>query len=223
MGLQRLKHCRNSKCFARRFQNEIYLIKSLIIPLTSIADSDIIWPAVKNDSLTKQLEQTRFDRALEVTDSLVKHQALLTTAELARLNQILIGKNTDPWRYQSTTVQLASGRKLTLALIVDPIRTMREKLHGATEKAENGAVLDAAIDIYLALMGMRVFLSANRNSAVLASHYFLKRYGLLMTGRDIDQLVGTADLQQEEEIQNFRQSVYQMARFSEKRQPKRID
>ena len=41
------------------------------------------------NDLKRQLEIARFERALEVTESIARNRALLTTTELARINTIL--------------------------------------------------------------------------------------------------------------------------------------
>lgn len=168
------------------------------------------------DSLKRQLEMARFDRALQVTESLAEHRALLTTAELARINQIVTGKGADPWRQESVTLTLPSGMKETLSMIADPKMNAREKLHRATELAESGSVIDAAVDIYAGLVMAHVFEDGNRRTAVLAGHYFLKRYGVPVSGIALHE-IGLGDLRQEGQIETLRETIHQMAKFAEKR------
>jgi hypothetical protein len=173
-------------------------------------------------SLKRQLEMTRFDRAMEVAESLADHRALLTTAELARINNILTGKpqqgtNDEPWREKPVTITLPSGRTETLALIADPKVTARDKLHRATELAEGGAVVDAAVDIYSALVLSHVFADANRRTAALAAHYFLRRYGAPISGLALHEL-GLGDLREEGQLESLRETVRQMAKFAAKKQ-----
>jgi prophage maintenance system killer protein len=144
------------------------------------------------------------------------HRALLTTAELERLNNILTGKDEDPWRTSPVTLTLPSGKMETLALVADPKLTVREKLHQATETAENGGVIDAAVNIYAGLVLAHPFMDANRRSAVLAGHYFLRRYGVPISGVALHEL-GLGDLRQEGEIEALRDTINQMAKFSSKR------
>ncbi len=127
--------------------------------------------------LQKQLEKIRLDRALEVAESIAQHRALLTTAELARINNILTGKNVEPWRRTTTTIRLPSGKMENVSLIVDPVLATREKLHRATEMAERGQVIDAAVEIYSTMVLSHIFEDGNRRTAVAAAAYFLKRYG----------------------------------------------
>jgi prophage maintenance system killer protein len=187
---------------------------------------------MSSEALKRQLEMARFDRALEVAESLADHRALLTTGELARLNCILTGKNpheiaessaNDPWRDEPVTVTLPSGKTETLILIADPKVTAREKLHRATELAEAGAVIDAAVEVYTGLVLAHVFKDANRRTAVLASHYFLRRYGVPLSGLAIHEL-GLGDLREEGQIENLRETLQQMAKFSTKkrREPAKI-
>ena len=171
---------------------------------------------MKTDLLKRQLELARFERALEVAESLAEHRALLTTVELARLNHILTGKTDDPWRQETVNITLPSGRIETLDLIVDPKMTARDKLHKTTETAESGDVINAAVDIYVGLVLAHVFMDANRRTAVLASHYFLKRYGAPVSGMALHEL-GLGDLREEGQIEALRDTIQQMAKFAEKR------
>ncbi len=184
--------------------------------LTQNELSHILSP-VDTDFLKRQLETARFERALQVTESLADHRALLTTSELARINHIVTGKTNDPWRQETVTITLPSGKTEVLTLIVDPILTAREKLHRATEMAELGSAIDAAIDIYVGLVLAHVFHDANRRTAVLASHYFFKRYGVPVSGLALHEL-GLGDLREKGQIESLRETVYQMAKFSKKRQ-----
>lgn len=175
---------------------------------------------VVTDFLKRQLEMARFERALEVAESLAEHRALLTTAELARMNQILAGKSSqqteDLWRRGPVTITLPGGRIETLALIVDPVITAREKLHEATELAENNQAIDAGIRIYVSLVLAHVFKDANRRTAVLASHYFFKRYQIPLSGIALHE-IGLGDLRQEGQIESLRETVHQMWKFAEKK------
>lgn len=169
------------------------------------------------NDLKRQLEIARFERALEVAESMATHRALLTTAELARINNILTGKDEDePWRQVPVTITLPSGKTETLSLIADPKITAREKLHRATDLAEKGAPIDAAVDIYSGLVLSHVFKDANRRSAVCAAHYFLNRYGAPVSGLALHE-IGLGDLREEGQIQALKDTITQMAKFSKGR------
>jgi prophage maintenance system killer protein len=171
------------------------------------------------NDLKRQLEIARFERALEVTESIAKHRALLTTTELARINTILVGNEKEPWRQGTVTITLPGGKQETLALIADPVVTAREKLHRATELAEQGAIIDAAVDIYSGLVLSHVFADANRRTAVCAAHYFLRRYDVPLSGLALHE-IGLGDLRQEGQIAALRQTIHQMVEFAKRRQSK---
>ncbi|MEO5969656.1 MAG: Fic family protein [Bdellovibrionia bacterium] len=171
---------------------------------------------METDLLHRRLELARFDRAIEVSESLADHRALLTTAELERLNRIVTGEKDDPWRQEATTVQLPSGKTENFSLILDAKMTARDKLHKATELAESGSVIDAAVDLYVSLVLAHVFKDGNRRTGVLASHYLLRRYGAALSGIAIHEL-GLGDLRQEGQIELLRETIHQMLKFAEKR------
>jgi hypothetical protein len=181
------------------------------------------------ESLKHQLDMARFERARAVSESLAEHRALLTTAELARLNGIITGKAPKssespeateaadgPWRRETTTITLPTGRTETMALIVDPVLTAREKLHRATEIAESGAAVDAAVEVYVGLILAHIFVDANRRTAALAAHYFFRRYGVPVSGLAIHNLA-LGDLRQEGQIEALRKSVYEMVQEAQKK------
>jgi prophage maintenance system killer protein len=170
----------------------------------------------KPESLQIQLERTRFERAQEICESLAERRALLTTTELARINSILTGKNNEPWREETTTVTLPSGKTETISVMTNPTLIAREKLHRATELAETGNAIDAAVEIYVDLVLAHVFKDANRRCAVLAAHYFLHRYGIKVSGLAIHEL-GLGDLREEGQIEILRDTIRQMARFTERK------
>lgn len=166
-------------------------------------------------SLSKQLELSRFHRALEVAESLAENRALLTTAELERMNKILTGKTDSPWRNETTTLTLPSGKSETFTLHSDPKMIARDHLHHATEASENGHPIDAAVFIYAELVLSHCFKDANRRTAVIAAHYFLKRYDTALSGIALYEM-GLGDLRDLEHREELSKTVHQMARFSGK-------
>lgn len=178
-----------------------------------------------SNPLKRQLELARIERALEVCESLADHRALLTSTELARINQILTGsgqsgkqlvpaaETENAWRIDPVTLTLPSGKTETFALVADPKMTAREMLHRSTELAEGGAVIEAVVDIYVGLVMAHVFKDANRRTAALAAHYFLRRYGVPLSGLALHEL-GLGDLREQGQIDSLRETVRQMAKFA---------
>jgi Fic family protein len=170
------------------------------------------------NALQRQLENTRFDRALEVAEGLAEHRALLTTAELERMNNILTGRGTDqdPWRKAPVTLTLPSGKTETLALIADPKMTTREKLHRSTEIGEaTGNAVEAAVAIYAGVVLSHPFEDANRRTAALAAHYFLHRYGAPLSGRVLHEL-GLGDLREPGQIDALKETIHGILRFKKR-------
>ncbi len=168
--------------------------------------------------LKKQLEMARFERAIEVSESLAQHRALLTTMELERLNHILTGKSDDPWRSEPVTLTFPSGKTETMQVIGDPKVSVRDKLHIATEMAEAGNVIDATVTIYSGIVMIHPFQDANRRTAVIAAHYFLHRYGVPISGTALHEL-GLGNLREEGQIDLLRDTIAQMARFTAQHKP----
>jgi prophage maintenance system killer protein len=168
-------------------------------------------------NLRRQLDVTRFERAIEVIESLAQHRALLTIAELKRINNILTGKEEeDPWRQEPVTLRLPSGKSETFSLVGDPKVSTRDKLHKATELCEAGHVIDAAVEIYVGMVLLHAFQDANRRTAVLTAHYFLQRYGAPVSGLALHEL-GLGDIRQPEQVEALRETIRQLAKFASKR------
>ena len=160
------------------------------------------------ESLKLQLERARFERALEIAESIAEHHHQLTTAELARMNNILTGKKEDhdPCRKGPVTLNLPSGRTEDLAIIADPKTTAREKLHFAAAIEETGDFIGAAVGLYVELVKAHVFEDANRRTAVLAAHYYLKRKGLPASGLALHEMT-VGDLRDPEQVAALRAGI----------------
>ena len=129
-----------------------------------------------------------------------------------------MGKHTDhdPWRKGAVTVTLPTGHVETLALLADPVQDARVHLHRATEMAENGNIIECAVDIYANCVLSHYFEDANRRTAVLAAHYFLKRYGIPVPGLALHEL-GLGNVREPEQIEALKETIRQMAKFAGKK------
>jgi len=164
-------------------------------------------------TLRRQLELARLGRGVEVVDSLAERRMILSTGDLARLNNILTGSHESPWRQEPITITLRSGVQETLSSVTDPVVCAREKLHLATERAEAGQVVEAAVGIYVDLIRNHVFKDANRRTAVLACHFFLNRYGIRLSGLALHE-VGIGDIRDPAQVEALQDIVRQMAKFA---------
>lgn len=159
-------------------------------------------------SLKEQLELARFERALDLSESIAEHHHQLNTAELGRLNNVLNGRaeDADPWRDGPVTLTLPSGRTETMALIADPKVTARDKLHAASEVEETGAFIDAAVTAYVGLVLAHPFKDGNRRTAVLAAHYFLKKHGVPVSGVALHEMA-VGDLRDPEQVRLLKEGI----------------
>lgn len=156
--------------------------------------------------LQQQLERARFERALEVAESMVEKHAFLNSAELARINNILLGATGEPWREGPSVCVLPSGREEKLQILADPVTKARELLRIAKDRAAAGEVVEAAADLYAQLVLTHVFKDANRRTAVVAASYLLKLYGIRVSAMGLHEL-GLGDLRAEGQMDVLREMI----------------
>jgi prophage maintenance system killer protein len=171
-----------------------------------MSKSDDHAPPRSPNFLQRQLERARFERALEVAESMVEKGAFLNTAELARINNILCGASGEPWREDAAVCQLPSGRDLDLQLLADPVTRAKEILRAAKDRAAAGEVIDAAADVYAQLVLTHVFKDGNRRTAVVAASYLLRLYGREISAMGLHEL-GLGDLRVEGQMDALREML----------------
>jgi hypothetical protein len=151
-----------------------------------------------------------------LSSSVVVRRARLRATESERLNNIHTGVAEEPWRKDPIDITLPSGRTETLHLLKDPKISVRESLHHATELAENGDVIDAAVNVYVGMVLTHPFKDANRRSGVVAAHYFLSRYDVPISGLALHEL-GLGDVRDPSQIDVLKETLRQMAKFASRR------
>ncbi|NDD92418.1 hypothetical protein EBZ37_10070, partial [bacterium] len=70
----------------------------------------------------------------------------------------------------------------------------------------------AAVELYVKMVLSHYFQDANRRTAVLAAHYFLKRYGTPVSGVAIHEM-GLGDIRDPDQIDALRQTLRNMAKL----------
>jgi hypothetical protein len=168
--------------------------------------------------LQRQLERARFERALEVVESMVQTGAFLNTAELARINNILLGATGEPWREGAAVCLLPSGHEERLQILADPTTRAKEILRTAKDRAAGGEVIEAAADLYAQLVLTHVFKDANRRTAVVASAYLLKLYGVEVSAMGLHEL-GLGDLRAPGQLEALRDVLRSAVKVSGARPP----
>src|SRR4051794_28365996 len=170
--------------------------------------------------LQRQLERSRFERALEVAESMVEKGAFLNTAELHRINNILRGEKDEPWREGAAVCNLPSGRQESLQILADPVTKAKEILHNARDRADSGAVIEAAADLYAQLVLTHVFKDANRRTAVVAAAYLLRNHKVEISAMGLHEL-GLGDLRAEGQLEALRETLRNVVKMSPQKLPKR--
>lgn len=156
--------------------------------------------------LQRQLERARFERALEVAESMAESGAFLNTAELGRINNILRGAKDEPWREGPAICVLPSGRQETFQLLADPVNRAKEILRNAKDRAAAGEVIEAAADVYAQLVLNHVFKDANRRTGAVAAAYLLNLYGHEISAMGLHEL-GLGDLRAEGQLEALRETL----------------
>lgn len=161
-----------------------------------MSEHDDLKPPKNPNFLKKQLERTRFERALEIIENMVDRHAFLNSAELGRINNVLRGELTEPWREGAAVCALPTGKQHSFQLMSDPVSKCREILTKAKDRAASGEVIDGATDLYADLVLTHVFKDANRRTAAIAAAYLLKNYGFEVSPMGLHDL-GLGDLRAE--------------------------
>ena len=152
--------------------------------------------------LQKELENQRFEHAVSYVEHDSHGLKKLTTTELAHLNNILTGENSDPWRAGSVQVKIPTGHVQNFNMISNPMMRAREILGDAAIVAGNGDLLEACVFLYTTLVTEHLFTEANRRTAALAVYWTLCAHN---TEIDIHQLlkIPVGNLRQESDRQNW--------------------
>ncbi len=124
--------------------------------------------------LHKQLDEQKFLHGAAYVEQATKGPKILTTAELAYLNQMLTDKNREPWRLEPMAVTIPTGKTHHFNILSNPIPLAREIIGDAFSEAGNGDVRDAALHIYSRLILAHLFNDANRRTAALAVLWLLR-------------------------------------------------
>ena len=130
----------------------------------------------------------------------------LTSSELAHLNQILTDcEETDPWRYQTTTIQFPGG-SAEVKVHSNPISRAREIAGNAEQIAGNGQVVDAAVYVYSELVLEHLFHDANRRTAVLAAIWLIEHAGIRIDAHQLLK-IPLGNLRNPQDLAQFKRSI----------------
>lgn len=156
--------------------------------------------------LKAQLEEERFQHALAYVRNESKGLKILSTSELVRLNQHLTGSKSDPWRTESTQVQLPTGDIHHFLLVTNPLQKAREIIGNAQLMAGNKDLLAAATYLYSQMVLEHLFIDANRRTAVLAVMWLMSSYDQEV---DAEKLINIpiGNIRNKTDLEKLRQSI----------------
>jgi hypothetical protein len=154
--------------------------------------------------LKKQLELVRFEKTIEYIQTTASaHRKHLNVPELAQLNNMLTNSTGDPWRVESVSLKLPSGRVETLSMISNPLFEARDIIFRARDEAEQGNLSEAASYLYSQLVLKHFFNDANRRTAVAAAFWILLEKNVEIPAMGLLQL-GLGDLRMEKQLDTLK-------------------
>ena len=155
------------------------------------------------DTLKKQLQRVRFEKAISYIENNASGKKHLNTQELASLNTMIRGSDDDPWRNEAAVVSFPGGKRASFALLSNPLIQLRNIISDASQKAMNGEIEEAAVDLYSQLVLNHFFKDANRRTAVAATHWLLFERGIHISALGLLE-VGIGDMRSEEQLESLR-------------------
>lgn len=137
--------------------------------------------------LHKQLQEQKFLHAevyVRRSAGTLKH---LTLSELAHLNLMLTGGDSDPWRLEPVSVTIPSGRTHHFNVLSNPVPHARDIVGHSLDLAANGMLREAAFFLYSRLVLHHFFNDANRRTAVLATLWLVQSHGMELDVNDLSR------------------------------------
>ncbi len=158
------------------------------------------------DMLKKQLQRVRFEKAISYIEANANGKKHLNTQELASLNMMIRGNDDDPWRSEAAIVAIPGGKRATFAILSNPMINLRNIVSNALQKAMNGDVEDAALDLYSQLVLNHFFKDANRRTAVAATHWLLLERGIHISALGLLEF-GIGDIRSVDQLKSLRSLI----------------
>lgn len=170
---------------------------------------------VKPTSLNQVREKQRFLGAVDYVIRSARGIKKITSSELAQLNKLLTESTDDPWRFSEAEVEIPSGQKHLISVILNPVTRARDLLGAATERAGNGEAREAASSLYSELVLSHLFRVANRRTAVLAALWILEAGGIHVDAEELLK-IPVGDLRQKADLDTF---IERLERFFQTQKP----
>lgn len=161
--------------------------------------------------LQKQLEEQRYLHGVAYVEQSAGGLKILSTSEVAHLNQILTGESEDPWRFEPISIRMASGKTHFFNVHTNPILLAREVIGEAMRLAGNQELVEGALHLYSQFVISHLFKDANRRTAILATLWLFESHGKHVNARELaDFSVG--DLREESDLLSLHKKLKELAK-----------
>ncbi len=141
-----------------------------------------------NEILKKQLEQSRFLRALEYVQKDARGTKKLISSELLHLNQIINNETMATWRNQPAKIRIPGGIEKQFSIINNPMVRARDILTEAHSFLQRDEISQAATHLYTGLIKEHLFSDANRRTAVLAVVWLLLEKNIEINAQELHDI-----------------------------------
>lgn len=163
-------------------------------------------PFTLQDMLKKQLQRVRFEKAISYIEANSNGKKHLNTQELAGLNIMIRGSDDDPWRNEAAVVSIPGGKRAAFGILTNPMINLRNIISNSLQKAANGEVEDAALDLYSQLVLNHFFKDANRRTAVAATHWLLLERNIHISALGLLEF-GIGDIRSEDQLKSLKNLI----------------
>jgi len=161
--------------------------------------------------LHKQLEEQKFLHAISYVEQAAGGPKILTTSELGYLNQMLTGKNQEPWRLEAAAVTIPSGQTHHFNVLNNPIVTARDILGETFQEAGNGDLKEAVFHLYSQMILQHLFRDANRRTAALAVLWLVRSHRGNIDAVELEKFP-VGDLRKESDLERLSQKLSMLIR-----------
>lgn len=161
--------------------------------------------------LHKQLDEQKFLHAVSYVEQAATGPKILNTSELSYLNQMLTGKNTEPWRLEPAAVTIPSGVTHHFNVLNNPVVVARDLLGETFQEAGNGDLAEGAFHLYSQMILNHLFRDANRRTAALAVLWLVRGHRMNIDAIELEKFQ-LGDLRQPAELERLRGKLSMLIR-----------
>jgi hypothetical protein len=168
-------------------------------------------PMSPTNPLHKQLDEQKFLHAVAYVEQAAGGPKILNTSELGYLNQMLTGKNQEPWRLEPAAVTIPTGQVHHFNVLNNPVVVARDILGETFQEAGNGDLKDAVLHLYTQMILKHLFRDANRRTAALAVLWLVLSHRGSIDAIELEKFP-VGDLRKPEDLERLSQRLSMLIR-----------